>query len=168
MWPGWLIYSLIFRQASCIKIQTKYHYRPWLDHLSQINSFLLKMLQSRFKHSSKSSRQMAVAYRLFLDVSGDCSTESLFLKSPHILQTEILGTRKSVRIEDTRVHGHASQTIPDAFEHKAHRLAVSYHIFPCFVVFLSSFYRGCADIPRLSCGMQCGLAGTASGKSLLK
>lgn len=114
---------------------------------------------------------MTVAYQWFLDVCGDCSTESLFLKFPHISQNEILGTRKSVRIEDAHVHSHTCQTISNALEHEAHRLAVSYRISQCFV-FLSSFffslYRGCADIPRLSCGMQCGLAGTASGKSLFK
>lgn len=82
---------------------------------------------------------MTVAYQWFLDVCGDCSTESLFLKFPHISQNEILGTRKSVRIEDAHVHSHTCQTIPNALEHKAHRLAVSYRISQCFA-FLSSFF----------------------------
>lgn len=104
---------------------------------------------------------------MFLDVSGDRSTESLLLKFLHVLQNEVLGIRKSVRIEDAVFIVTPLKQSPTLLSTK--------HIDwldPTIVSsVLSSFfplYRGCADIPRLSCGMQCGLAGTTSGKSVFK
>lgn len=111
---------------------------PWLSLMAaMIGSFkpnqpFLPQDTSVMILSQQQSRIIPVAYRLFLNISGAYSTESLFLKFLHTITNEVLGTRNSVRREDTHIQSHASQTVPNTFKDEAHVFAVSY----CIVQYL--------------------------------
>lgn len=150
---------------------------PWLSLMvAMIGSFkpnqpFLPQDTSVMILSQQQSTIIPVAYQLFLNISGAYSTESLFLK---FLHTITKWSPRNQEFSEKRRHSHSKSCFsnsPQHFQGWSTCICCIILYCPVFVSFgLVWFFlcRWCVDIPRLSRGMQCGLVGATSGKSLFK